>query len=37
MDLKPQITSSNQFILPIPESEISGNAKVTLSDQNPGY
>lgn len=37
MTLKPSITSSNQYILPIPEEEINGNAKITLADQNPGY
>src|SRR5690606_5843281 len=37
MDLKPQITSSNQFILPIPEDEIFGNTELNLSNQNPGY
>lgn len=37
MELKPQITSTDQFILPIPEDEIFGNADLNLSDQNPGY
>ncbi|MCK0132011.1 RagB/SusD family nutrient uptake outer membrane protein [Flavobacteriaceae bacterium F08102] len=37
MELKPNITSSNQYILPIPEDEIFGNANITLADQNPGY
>lgn len=37
MTLKPQITSSNQYILPIPEEEINSNALVNLADQNPGY
>ncbi|MEP1487980.1 MAG: RagB/SusD family nutrient uptake outer membrane protein [Algibacter sp.] len=37
MTLKPSITSSNQYILPIPEEEINGNANITLADQNPGY
>lgn len=35
--LKPGITSSNQYILPIPEEEINGNGGITLGDQNPGY
>jgi len=37
MTLKPTITSSNQYILPIPENEIFGNGKISLTDQNPGY
>jgi len=37
MELKPSVTSSDQFILPIPEDEIYGNANLTLADQNPGY
>ncbi|WP_445735974.1 RagB/SusD family nutrient uptake outer membrane protein [Mariniflexile sp.] len=37
MTLKPSITSSNQYILPIPEEEINGNGAITLADQNPGY
>ncbi|GAA3610548.1 RagB/SusD family nutrient uptake outer membrane protein [Flavivirga amylovorans] len=37
MTLKPTITSSNQYILPIPEDEIDGNGAITLGDQNPGY
>jgi len=37
MTLKPEITSSNQYILPIPEEEINGNGLITLADQNPGY
>jgi len=37
MTLKPQITSSNQYILPIPEEEINSNSLVNLADQNPGY
>ncbi|MDO5980935.1 RagB/SusD family nutrient uptake outer membrane protein [Flavivirga spongiicola] len=37
MTLKPAITSSNQYILPIPEEEITGNGALTLADQNPGY
>lgn len=37
MTLKTSVTSSNQFILPIPESEINGNGAITLADQNPGY
>ena len=37
MTLKPEIISSNQYILPIPENEISGNGAITLADQNPGY
>ncbi|MDD7888089.1 RagB/SusD family nutrient uptake outer membrane protein [Flavivirga sp. 57AJ16] len=37
MTLKPTITSSNQYILPIPEEEINGNGSLTLADQNPGY
>lgn len=37
MTLKPSITSSNQYILPIPEEEINGNGSITLADQNPGY
>ncbi|WP_027125307.1 RagB/SusD family nutrient uptake outer membrane protein [Gelidibacter mesophilus] len=37
MSLKPTVTSSNQYILPIPEEEINGNGSITLADQNPGY
>ncbi|MCL5246429.1 RagB/SusD family nutrient uptake outer membrane protein [Cellulophaga sp. 20_2_10] len=37
MTLKPTVTSSNQYILPIPEEEINGNGSITLADQNPGY
>ncbi len=37
MTLKPSITSVNQYILPIPEEEINGNAKISLANQNPGY
>lgn len=37
MELKPQITSVDQYILPIPEEEIFGNSELTLADQNPGY
>jgi hypothetical protein len=37
MELKPEITSEDQFILPIPEDEIFGNSELNLSDQNPGY
>lgn len=37
MTLKPSIISVNQYILPIPEEEINGNALVTLANQNPGY
>ncbi|MEJ4087354.1 RagB/SusD family nutrient uptake outer membrane protein [Galbibacter orientalis] len=37
MDLKTNLNSSNQYILPIPVSEIEGNELLTLADQNPGY
>ncbi|MCM5662751.1 RagB/SusD family nutrient uptake outer membrane protein [Galbibacter mesophilus] len=37
MDLKNNLTSVNQYILPIPKSEIEGNEFLTLTDQNPGY
>ncbi len=37
MQLKPSITSVNQFILPIPENEIIGNGALSNSDQNQGY
>lgn len=37
MILKPEIISSNQYILPIPEEEINGNGALTLANQNPGY
>ncbi|WP_340066817.1 RagB/SusD family nutrient uptake outer membrane protein [Ascidiimonas aurantiaca] len=37
MTLKPTITSTNQYILPLPDNEIEGNALLTLADQNPGY
>lgn len=37
MDLKPNVTSSNQYILPFPESELLNNGALTLADQNPGY
>lgn len=33
--LKPKVTSSDQYILPIPESELLGNALFGV--QNPGY
>lgn len=33
--LKPQVTSSDQYILPIPQSELDANTQ--LNDQNPGY
>lgn len=35
MTLKPQVTSSNQYILPIPQREVEANTQ--LSQQNPGY
>lgn len=35
MDLKPEVTSTNQFILPIPLTEIQANTE--LEEQNPGY
>lgn len=37
MTLKTTVTSTNQFILPIPEEEINGNGSITFADQNPGY
>ncbi len=37
MQLNPTIKSVNQFILPIPENEITGNGSITNSDQNQGY
>ncbi|MCI2227628.1 RagB/SusD family nutrient uptake outer membrane protein [Polaribacter sp. MSW13] len=37
MTLKPSVTSSNQYILPIPEEEIIGNGEINLENQNPGY
>src|SRR5690606_4136759 len=37
MTVKPQITSPDQYILPIPLSEIQANAELTNADQNPGY
>ena len=37
MELKPTITSVNQYILPIPEPEINGNGLIDFTDQNPGY
>ncbi|MCF6297693.1 MAG: RagB/SusD family nutrient uptake outer membrane protein [Flavobacteriaceae bacterium] len=37
MTLKPSITSSNQYILPIPEDEIFGNNLINFNNQNPGY
>ena len=37
MTVKPQIKSTNQYILPIPLSEIQANAALSLADQNPGY
>ena len=35
MTIKPTVTSQDQFILPIPEAEIQGNALFGV--QNPGY
>lgn len=37
MSIKPTVTSSNQYILPIPEDELLNNGALTLADQNPGY
>ncbi|RPD96141.1 RagB/SusD family nutrient uptake outer membrane protein [Aureibaculum marinum] len=37
MDIKPTVTSSNQYILPFPESELLNNGALSLADQNPGY
>ncbi|MCF6348369.1 MAG: RagB/SusD family nutrient uptake outer membrane protein [Flavobacteriaceae bacterium] len=37
MTLKTEITSVNQYILPIPQNEINANGALTLADQNPGY
>ena len=37
MELKPQVTSTDEFILPIPLDELDANALLDLSDQNPGY
>ena len=35
MAIKPKVTSVNQYILPIPESEILSN--IQFGPQNPGY
>ena len=35
--VKPTVTSSDQYILPIPLTEIQANSALTLADQNPGY
>ncbi|RAV30951.1 RagB/SusD family nutrient uptake outer membrane protein [Sinomicrobium soli] len=37
MELKPSITSTDQYILPIPLTEIEGNKLIGYEDQNPGY
>ncbi|WP_114779190.1 RagB/SusD family nutrient uptake outer membrane protein [Botryobacter ruber] len=37
MTVKPSVTSPDQFILPIPLSEIQANADLGIADQNPGY
>ncbi|MCF4102216.1 RagB/SusD family nutrient uptake outer membrane protein [Gillisia sp. M10.2A] len=37
MELKSTITSVNQYILPIPLTEIEGNQLLGPGDQNPGY
>tara|TARA_R110000823_G_scaffold315691_1_gene450158 strand:+ start:151943 stop:153286 length:1344 start_codon:yes stop_codon:yes gene_type:complete len=37
MELKENIISENQYILPLPKTEIEGNEALTLADQNPGY
>jgi len=34
---KPTVTSADQYILPIPLTEIQANSALTLADQNPGY
>lgn len=35
MTMKPTVTSSDQYILPIPEAELNGNS--LFGEQNPGY
>lgn len=37
MELKPTITSVDQYILPIPLPEIEGNEFINFENQNPGY
>lgn len=37
MTVKPQVTSTDQYILPIPLTEIQANSALSLADQNPGY
>lgn len=37
MTVKPTITSTDQYILPIPLTEIQANSELSLADQNPGY
>lgn len=36
-ELKENLSSKDQYILPLPISEIEGNEELTLADQNPGY
>ena len=37
MTENPDVTSVDQYILPIPEAEIEANAQLSFQDQNPGY
>ncbi|TRX61819.1 RagB/SusD family nutrient uptake outer membrane protein [Fulvivirga sp. M361] len=37
IDNKPTVTSIDQYILPIPQSEIDANGALSIGDQNPGY
>ena len=37
MTVKPSVTSVDQYILPIPQSEIDTNSALDSQDQNPGY
>lgn len=37
VDAKEQVTSQDQYILPVPLREIQANSELTFGDQNPGY
>ena len=36
-EVKPTVTSSDKYILPIPLREIESNFAIDFEDQNPGY
>jgi hypothetical protein len=37
VEVLPNVTSTNQLLFPIPQTEILSNNKINQDDQNPGY